>query len=143
MTRERAKQLRALIEKAAAGLNDCDALAGIALFEAWAPDKDYGKGERVRYGGQLYRLIPEGHHSQADWPPDLTPAIWARVEDPAVEWPEWVQPLGAEDAYPAGAKVSHNGAHWLNTYGDGNVWEPGIFGWEEPIIPSDSDHPPR
>ncbi len=133
MTRERAKHLRALIEKAAAGLDDVDALDGVELFEAWAPEKDYIKGQRVRYVGKLYRLIPEMHHSQADWPPELVPAVWARVDDPNQEWPEWVQPLGAEDAYPAGAKVSHNGKRWLNTYGNGNIWEPGVFGWEENV----------
>ena len=131
MTRERAKQLRALIEKAAANLVDADAAAGIELFEAWAVDKNYIKGQRVRYAEKLYRLIPENHHSQADWTPDLTPAIWARVDDPAEEWPEWIQPIGTEDAYPDGAKVSHNGKHWTNACGDGNVWEPGVFGWEE------------
>ena len=133
MTRAHAKQLRALIEKAAAGLSDTDALEGIELFEIWVPEKDYVKGQRVRRLGQLYRLIPEAHHSQADWPPELVPAVWARVDDSAVEWPDWVQPLGAEDAYHAGAKVNHNGKHWLNTYGDGNVWEPGVFGWEEHV----------
>ena len=131
MTRERAKQLRALIEKAAAGLADADALEGVELFEAWMPEKDYVRDQRVRRLGQLYRLIPGTHHSQADWPPELVPAVWARVDDSNQEWPRWVQPLGAEDAYPAGAKVSHNEKHWLNTYGDGNVWEPGVFGWEE------------
>lgn len=134
MTRERAIRLRALIEKGAAGLSDADALDGIELFELWAPDTDYRKGQRVRHGGRLYRLIPETHRSQADWFPDLIPAIWARVDDPAEEWPAWVQPLGAEDAYPAGAKVSHNGKHWVNTHGDGNVWEPGVFGWEESLL---------
>ena len=131
MTRKRAKQLRALIEKAAASLTDAEALKGAALFEAWAPEQDYVKGQRIRSAGTLYRLIPETHHSQADWPPELTPAIWARVDDPAEEWPEWVQPFGAEDAYPAGAKVSHNGKRWVNTYGDYNSWEPGVFGWTE------------
>ena len=131
MTRERVKQLRALIELAAAGLADAEALEGVELFEAWAPEKEYVKGQRVRRLGQLYRLIPETHHSQADWPPELVPAVWARVDDPAEEWPEWVQPQGAHDAYPAGAKVSHNGSHWVNTYGDGNVWEPGGLGWME------------
>ena len=129
MTRERAKQLRALIEKATAGLADADALNGMELFEAWAPDRDYVKSQRVRHAGKLYRLSPENHHSQADWPPELTPAVWARVDDPAEEWPEWVQPLGAEDAYPAGAKVTYQGKRWINTYGDGNIWAPGVFGW--------------
>lgn len=133
MTRERAKQLRALIEKAAAGLTDAEALEGVELFEAWAPDRDYVRDQRVRRLGRLYRLIPETHHAQGDWPPELVPAIWARVDDPAEEWPAWVQPLTAEDAYMAGAKVSHNGKHWLNIYGDYNTWEPGVFGWEEAV----------
>ena len=129
--REKLIKLRQNIRLAAASLSDEAALATPELFPAWQADADYGKGDRVRYGGQLYRLIPETHHSQADWPPDLIPAIWARVADPAEEWPEWVQPLGAEDAYPAGAKVSYQGKRWINTYGDGNVWAPGVFGWEE------------
>lgn len=47
------------------------------------------------------------------------------------EWPAWSQPFGAHDAYPAGAKVSHNGKNWINIHGDGNVWEPGVYGWQE------------
>lgn len=131
MTRQRAKQLRALVEKAAAGLPDADALNGVELFQAWAPDRDYVRGQRVRRLGRLYRLIPETHHSQADWPPELVPAVWAWVDDPSEEWPEWVQPLGAQDAYPAGAKVTYQGKRWINTYGDGNIWAPGVFGWTQ------------
>ena len=41
---------------------------------------------------------------------------------------EWSQPLGAHDDYGAGDKVSHNGQHWTSNQ-DGNVWEPGVFGW--------------
>ena len=28
------------------------------------------------------------------------------------------------------AKVSHNGKHWISN-ADGNVWEPGVYGWTE------------
>ena len=126
-----AKKLREHIEKGAASLTDSEALEAVELFPPWKPDTDYTEGQRVREDGLLYRLIPETHHSQSDWPPHLVPAVWARVDDPAEEWPEWVQPLGAEDAYKAGAKVSHNGKHWINTYGDGNVWKPGEYGWTE------------
>ena len=131
MTREKARILRALIEKAAAGLEDGDALTGVELFPAWRPETDYARGARVRRLGLLYRLVPETHRSQADWPPELTPSVWARIDDPAEAWPEWRQPLGGEDAYPAGARVSHNGKRWRNTHGDGNVWEPGVYGWTE------------
>lgn len=129
MTRERLYKIRDMMWKASASLGDEDAMDAVELFPLWEADHDYVKGDRVRWGGLLYKLIPETHHSQADWAPDLTPAIWVRVDDPAEEWPEWRQPTGAHDAYPANAKVSHNGKHWINTYGDGNSWEPGVFGW--------------
>lgn len=131
MTRERLYKIRDMMWKASASLGDEDAIDAVELFPLWEADHDYVKGDRVRWGSLLYKLIPETHHSQADWAPDLTPAIWVRVDDPAEEWPEWRQPTGAHDAYPANAKVSHNDKHWINTYGDGNSWEPGVFGWTE------------
>ena len=134
---DKARQLRPMIEKAAISLPDSDALEAVELFPSWAVDTDYWKGDRARdpVDGLLYKLIvetPEGHphHSQSDWPPRLVPAIWVRVDNPAEEWPEWQQPTGAQDSYPANAKVSHDGKHWINIYGDGNVWEPGVYGWD-------------
>lgn len=44
--------------------------------------------------------------------------------------PAWVQPTGAHDAYPVGAKVTHNGETWENTT-PSNVWEPGVYGWNK------------
>lgn len=131
MTLDQVLKLRKLIEKASNSLDDSDALEAVELFPAWKADTDYVSGQRISYAGLLYRLIPETHHSQSDWTPDVTPAIWARVDNPAEEFPEWRQPQGGHDAYPEGAKVSHNGKHWINTYGDGNVWEPGVYGWEQ------------
>lgn len=129
---ERARILRPMIEKASASLSDEDALIAVELFPIWAPDTHYTKPVRVRdpEDGFLYRLIPDTHDSQESWPPRLVPAIWTRVDEPGEEWPEWRQPIGSQDAYPAGAKVSHNGSHWVNSFGDGNVWEPGVFGWD-------------
>jgi len=43
---------------------------------------------------------------------------------------EWVQPTGGHDAYPLGAKVTHNSLTWESIV-DNNVWEPGVFGWVE------------
>lgn len=125
------KKMKANIHKAVVSLSDDDAFETPELFPLWEPGTDYIKGDRVRDEDQLYKLIPETHHSQEDWPPHLIPAVWARIDDPAQEWPEWVQPLGPEDSYMDGAKVSHNGKHWINTHGDYNIWEPGIYGWEE------------
>ena len=81
--------------------------------------------------GNLYRVNKgQGHTSQEGWNPSLTPALWSKIGDPTEEWPEWSQPVGAHDAYNAGAKVSHNGKHWTSDVAS-NVWEPGVYGWTE------------
>lgn len=129
MTRGKAKQLRALIESLAITLDDATALTGVELFPAWATDTAYAVGDRVQYNGVLYKCV-QAHTSQADWMPDATPALWVIVS--IEEWPEWIQPTGAHDAYDKDAKVSHNGKHWKNTM-DANVYEPGVYGWEEII----------
>ena len=129
MTRGKAKQLRALIESLAITLDDATALTGVELFPAWATDTAYAIGDRVQYNSVLYKCV-QAHTSQADWMPDATPALWVIVS--VEEWPEWIQPTGAHDAYDKDAKVSHNGKHWKNTM-DANVYEPGVYGWEEII----------
>lgn len=45
------------------------------------------------------------------------------------DWPEWVQPTGAHDAYAKGSQVTHNGERYVSQI-DANVWEPGVFGSE-------------
>lgn len=47
------------------------------------------------------------------------------------EWPEFVQPTGAHDAYNTGDKVTWNGKHYISKM-DGNVWNPDAYpaGWE-------------
>lgn len=130
MTREKALKLRELIQQLSKNLSDSEALEGIELFPSWKTDTDYIYNDRVKYNGELYKMIQPTHHSQDDWTPDVAVSIWVKIDDPSIEWPEWRQPTGAHDAYKNGAKVSHNGKHWINTYGDGNNWEPGVYGWD-------------
>lgn len=100
------------------------------LFESWIGDgEDYVAGDIRMHGGDIYRCI-SGHTSQPDWAPDAAVSLWVRIADPAEEWPEWIQPVGGHDAYGIGAQVSHNGKHWASDV-DGNVWEPGVYGWTE------------
>ena len=102
------------------------------LFEAWVTDKDYAVGKILtRPNGNLYKCV-QAHRSQAGWEPENTPALWTKIGDPTVEYPEWSQPLGAHDAYEQGAKVSHNGEKWTSDVAN-NVWEPGVYGWSEVI----------
>lgn len=127
MTRGKAKQLRALIESLALTLDDTTALTGIELFPAWITDTAYVVGSRIQYNGVLYKCV-QAHTSQANWTPDATPALWVIVS--IEEWPEWIQPTGAHNAYDKGAKVSHNDKHWVSTI-NANTYEPGVYGWEE------------
>ena len=127
MTREHAYKIRAMIEKASLSLTDEDALQAVELYPAWQTGTAYTVDERIRYNSTLYRCV-QSHTSQADWTPDATPALWTVVS--LDEWPEWVQPTGAQDAYAKGDKVSHNEKHWISEV-DANVWEPGIYGWSE------------
>ena len=50
----------------------------------------------------------------------------------SILWPEWVQPLGAHDAYAIGAKVLFGGKVWESLI-DNNVWSPKVYpqGWKE------------
>lgn len=106
---------------------DEQALASVFAFAEWKTETDYGVGDRIRHGESLYRCV-QAHTSQDGWTPDATPALWTRIS--LDEFPEWVQPLGSEDAYRIGDKVSHNGKHWVCTM-DFNVYEPSVYGWDE------------
>lgn len=100
------------------------------LFATWSADGvAYVKGDIRQYNGLLYRCT-QPHTSQSDRTPSAAVSLWTRIADPTQEWPEWIQPAGAHDAYAKGAKVSHNGKHWVST-AEANVWEPGAYGWEE------------
>jgi len=125
ISRALAMKLRQYIEKAALSLTDEDALDAVELYPMWKTGTAYEVDERIRHEGILYRCI-QSHTSQADWTPDKTPALWTVVS--LDEWPAWVQPTGAQDAYALNAKVSHKDAHWTSDY-DNNTWEPSVFGW--------------
>lgn len=129
ITKEHAKALRRLMEQTATELTDTEALEGIELFPKWKSDETYLIGERVRFEDTLYKCLLN-HTSQEAWTPPASPSLWVRVDDPGEEWPEWRQPTGSTDAYPKGAKVSHNEKHWTSDI-DANVYEPGVYGWTE------------
>ena len=89
--------------------------------------------------GVLYRSITGTKERPTEllYHPKYVPTLLEKVEEggeeaPSEEYPEWVRPTGAHDAYAQGAKVSHNGKKWTSDVG-GNVWEPGVYGWTEVI----------
>lgn len=130
---ELARTLRPLIEKAmteAASLTDAEAVSATCLHPKWSGDSvQYTAGQRVQYDGVLYTVL-QNHTSQAGWKPTAAPSLFAKVliPDPTVI-PEWEQPEST-NPYAKGDKVKHNGKTWVSDI-DGNVWEPGVYGWTE------------
>lgn len=108
---------------------DEQALKASALYPKWKVGIAYQKDERVLYNDILYKVLT-GHTSQADWAPDAAPSLFAKVLIPDKNViPEWEQPEST-NPYGKGDKVTHNGKTWQSTI-DSNVWEPGVYGWEE------------
>ena len=126
---EAARVIRAAMDAAAAALTDEQALKAAAIYPAWSAAGDYDAGERVRFGGALYKCL-QGHTAQADWTPTAAPSLWAKVltSDTGEPLP-WEQP-DSTNPYMKGDKVTHAGRTWVSTL-DNNVWEPGVYGWEE------------
>jgi hypothetical protein len=62
--------------------------------------------------------------------------IVRRGEPDPTDPPLWIQPLGAQDAYPLTdvrgdpARVTFDGRVWENT-SPANTFQPGVFGWTE------------
>lgn len=96
-------------------------------YPEWAVGVAYAVGNRTRHDGRLWRCV-QAHTSQEGWEPPTVPALWVRTSTD--EWPEWVQPTGAHDAYGVGDRVAHGGSRWVSTV-DANTWEPGVYGWNQ------------
>ena len=124
-----AVKLRAAMNKAGTMLTDEQALTVPIIFPAWHGDSiSYAVGDRVMYGGVLYKCL-QAHTSQTAWNPADAPSLWAKVLIPTPsEIPEWEQP-SSTNPYAKGDKVRHNGKIWISTV-DNNIWEPGAVGTE-------------
>ena len=128
---DKARGLRRRIENLAEDhIPDAEAPECVELFPNWDGDgHQYSVGDRFKFNGKVYKVL-QAHTSQMDWEPHLAPSIYAEIliPDPSVI-PEWVQP-DSTNPYMIGDKVRHNDKIWISTV-DNNVWEPGVYGWEE------------
>lgn len=126
---EKVNNLKAAQNTASAALPDDIAVDCVEIFPVWENGSAYATGDRVQYNGKLYRCV-QAHTAQADWTPDVVPALWTEVAKPG-EIPVWKQPTGAQDAYNKGDRVHYpdaDGPVYESTV-DANVWQPGVYGW--------------
>lgn len=133
---EQAQSLREDYLQLAAYAPDEEAFLCQQVFDHWVKGsaeepKVYTQGERVRYGEKLYRcILTHQNHGEDSFAPDLAVSLFTEIADPALAWPAWKQPTGAQDSYSKGDQVSHRGFRWISLT-DANVWEPGAAGSDQ------------
>lgn len=101
------------------------------LYDEWDKNgKPYLKDDRFMYENKFYKVL-QNHESQADWTPDTASGLYVEIPDPSVEYPEWKQPTGAQNAYMTGDKVTFEGKKYISKI-DNNTWSPTDYpdGWE-------------
>lgn len=79
LTKGQARDLFAALETLRAGATDNQALEAKYIYPVWKPNTAYTTAHRLLYGDSLYRVLQD-HTSQADWTPDITPALYTVVE---------------------------------------------------------------
>ena len=117
-------------------VSDEAALEVLTIYPKWADNIgltvtqemiDAGQN-RYQHNNELYKVVqPTVFQTQYEPGAEGTSSIF--VEISLEEWPEWVQPTGAHDAYNTGDKVSYNGKHYVCTI-DANTYAPDVYGWE-------------
>ena len=131
------KALQIFLATLDADTNAADMLEVPSVFPKYQVGKAYKTKDVFRHGensvgdAQLYQVLQD-HTSAAEWAPDATPSLYKKIGVTEDGYPEWVQPLGASDAYNTGDIVSYNGTLYESTI-DGNVWAPDAYpqGWKE------------
>ena len=104
----------------------------------------YQVGDKVSYNGHIYECILANNV----WAPDAYPPGWKLLDEEVVEpepepgtdpeepsedeYPAFVQPTGAHDAYKKGDRVSYNGKNYESLI-NGNAYAPDVYpaGWKE------------
>lgn len=98
--------------------------------KAYAVKEVFSYGENEVGDPQLYQVL-QAHTSTAEWTPDVAISLYKKIGVTEEGYAEWVQPLGASDAYNTGDIVSYNGILYKSLI-DNNTWSPEAYpaGWE-------------
>ena len=130
------KALQIFLATLDADTASADMLEVSAVFPKYKVGKAYKTKDVFRYGEnsvgdpQLYQVLQD-HTSAEQWTPDTATSLYKAIGVSESGYPEWVQPLGASDAYNTGDIVDYNGALYRSLI-DGNVWAPDAYpaGWK-------------
>lgn len=116
--------------------NDVEKILEVpSMFPKYKVGKAYAVKEVFAYGEnevgdpQLYQVL-QAHTSTEEWTPDTANSLYKAIGVTEEGYAEWVQPLGASDAYNTGDVVSYNGVVYKSVI-DNNTWSPEAYpaGW--------------
>lgn len=85
----------------------------------------------ISYDGKLYECI-QGHTTQADWTPDVVPALFSEIQAPGASgYPAWVPPTSTV-YYNKGDRMTYTDGLNYESLIDNNVWSPEVYpaGWK-------------
>ena len=127
------QQIVDLAKKGRDSLSDTDAAGYAEYFPQWSADSvAYKTGDRVQYGGKLWKVSSD-HTSQENWNPSDAHSLFAEILPGQSGTPigEWKQP-DASNTYSKGDKVTYKGKAYESTI-DNNSWSPEAYpqGWKE------------
>ena len=99
----------------------------------WNEGEAVVEGNARTYEGDVYRCI-QPHTTQADWTPDVTPALWVKLTPDEAEGKEiirWFEPT-AEHNYSLGQLVVYTDDKIYESKLNDNIWSPTAYptGWE-------------
>ena len=132
----KAKQLRRALQMFLESLTDESKMMEVAdIYPKYKLNVAYKIGDVFSYGvnadgeTQLYQVL-QAHTSAEQWKPNEATSLYKAIGIESDGTRVWTQPVGATDAYALNDVVTHKGKRWKSTV-EANVWEPGVYGWEE------------
>ena len=132
----KAKQLRRALQMFLESLTDESKMMEVAdIYPKYKLNIAYKIGDVFSFGTnadgetQLYQVL-QAHTSAEQWKPNEATSLYKAIGIETDGTRVWTQPVGATDAYALNDVVTHKGKRWKSTV-NANVWEPGVYGWEE------------
>lgn len=100
-------------------LDDEVALSAMSLFPTWEAGKSYAVGDRLVYGGAMYKVV-QAHTSQSDWTPEAAASLFERIDETHAGTLDDPIPYEGNMALENGKYYSQNGIIYLCNRDTGN-----------------------
>lgn len=110
----RAKEMRQSYMSLASYAPDEKVVENPTVFDFWAVGVSYVEGDVRRYTDEKLYRCRQAHTSQADWTPDLTPAMWEVIN---------VEHAGTiDDPIPASRNMAYENGKYYYDSEDGKTY---------------------